>query len=347
MNNQLLTITICCPGNVISGGVNSLHNLCRSLIDNNYNASMYYVNPNEATLKHPQIATYNAPRTLQLTDSANTLVIVPETMVPLITSLRHAKKMVYWLGLNYFFKNPTWRFPFNIKLIRKLISCRSYTGFSSGNIENVKRRLNEYAKSHLNIWNSSIIHLSNSHFVADYCRRKGASNVFVLHNPIRDEFYNHTPTAQREKIILFGPKTPNRILKKTRKKLSDFQIIRLKKMPLTEVFELMSKAMIFAEFGNYSGRDRMPREAAMLGCIVFMNTRGSAAFSEDYDIPAYFRIADSKSNHNLIVDRIGYCTQNYKNQLEKIEPFIKQLINERTNFDKRTKDILSYIIKNN
>jgi hypothetical protein len=340
------SIIICCPGNVISGGVNSLHNLCKALNKCGFDAKMFYVEPDDLVLQNHQITSYSVKRQYQIEDRTDILIVVPETMVQFLFQFKKSQKMVYWLGLNYFFKNPSWRFPFNIKLLRKLISCRSYTGFSSGIVENAKRKLNEFAKSHLDIWNGEVIHLSNSYFVADYCKRKGAPNSYVLHNPIREEFYKNECIINREKIILFGPKTPKKIIYNLKRELPDFQIHRLIKMPITKVHDLMSKAMVFAEFGNYSGRDRMPREAAMLGCIVFMNTRGSAVFTEDYDIPDFYKIADTYQNTNLIVNRIKQSVNQFDSHIVDFVAFKDQLITERKEFFNQTKAIFNTIFQN-
>ncbi len=346
INSTVKSIIICCPGNVITGGVNSLHNLCKALTANHYNAYMYYVDADETVLNDFQITSYQVNRIHYLNDSHDTLVVVPETMISLILQLQKAQKVVYWLGLTYYFKNPTWRFPFNLKLIRKLIACRSYDGYSSGSLEITKRRLNEFAKSHLNLWNGNVIHISNSHFVGNYCRQKGSPHTYVLHNPIRQEFYTHQLNFKnREKLILFGPKTPQKIIRRLKKHLPEFSIIRLKKIPFNRVVELMSKAVIFAEFGNYSGRDRMPREAAMLGCNIFMNTRGTAAFEDDYNIPREYTIADSPDNILIILQQLTNCALNYKDHIVNFGDFRNQLIEENKNFTSNTLNIFQEIIK--
>ncbi len=346
INSTVKYIIICCPGNVITGGVNSLHNLCKALTANHYNAYMYYVDADETVLNDYQITSYQVNRIDHLSDSHDTLVVVPETMISLILQLQKAQKVVYWLGLTYYFKNPTWRFPFNLKPIRKLIACRSYDGYSSGSLEITKRKLNEFAKSHLNLWDGDVIHISNSHFVANYCRQKWSPHTYVLHNPIRQEFYTHKPNfKEREKLILFGPKTPQRIIRRLKKHLPEFTILRIKKIPFDRVVELMSKAVIFAEFGNYSGRDRMPREAAMLGCNIFMNTRGTAAFEDDYNIPREYTIADSPDNILNILQQLTNCALNYKDHIVNFGDFRNQLIEENKNFTSNTLNIFQEIIK--
>ncbi len=345
INQTDKTIIICCPGNALTGGVNSLHNLCRALTTSGFNAYMYYINADETKLKNHQITSYQVNRTYHLNDSSDTLVVVPETMVTLALQLQKAQKVVYWLALNYFFKKPTWRFPFNLKLIRKLISCRSYDGYSSGIIETTKRRLNEFSKSHLDMWNGDVIHITNSHFAANYCRKKGSTHTYVLHNPIREEFCSYQPDFKnREKLILFGPKTPKYIIWRMRKHLPKFSIVRIRKTPFEQVVELMSKAVIFAEFGNSPGRDRMPREAVMSGCIIFMNTRGAAAFKDDFNIPREYTIPDSPGNTKYILQQITNRALNYQDYIGDFDEFRNQLREEKKNFIGNTKEIFNKII---
>ncbi len=347
INQTVKTIVICCPGNALTGGVNSLHNLCKALMASGFNAYMYYVNADETKLKNYQITSYKINRIYHLNDSSDTLVVVPETMVTLALQLKKAKKVVYWLALNYFFKKPTWRFPFSLKLFRKLISCRSYDGYSSGILETTKRRLNEFSKSHLDMWNGDVIHLSNSNFVANYCRKKGSPHTYVLHNPIREEFYNHQPNFNnREKLILFGPKTPKFIIWRMRKYLPEFSIVRIRKTPFEQVVELMSKAVVFAEFGNSPGRDRMPREAVMMGCNIFMNTRGAAAFEDDFNIPRKYTIPDSPGNIKYILQQLTNCALNYHDHIGDFDNFRNQLREEKRDFISNAKETFNKIIKN-
>jgi len=341
--NKFKKIIICSPGDVlISGGVNSLHNLCKALVENGYNASMYYLNPKQEVINSEYYLSYNVTRSNVINDDSETLLIVPETLVPYLFYYKNAGKMVYWLGLSLFMKTPTWKSPFHIKLFRKLIKCRSYFGYSTGSIEEYKRKLNEYAKSHLPIWNGDVLHACNSDFVAGYCRNKGIE-AFVLHNPVRDEFYDDTTLlAKREKIILLGPKTSRSLINKLKKTCHGFSIVKIKKMPSQKVFELMSKAMIFVEIGNFSGRDRMPREAALRGCIVITNTRGSASNQTDYNFNKSYKIEES--DITSIVRKVSECINDYESHFANQLSFREQLINERNQFYLNTDKVFSTFV---
>ena len=87
-------IIILCPGNVISGGVNSLHNLCASLNRGGFNALMYYFNALPEIINSHQITSYNVNRFEGKIDVPNHIAIVPETMVETISSFTKAKKVI-------------------------------------------------------------------------------------------------------------------------------------------------------------------------------------------------------------------------------------------------------------
>lgn len=341
----MIKIIIFCPGDIISGGVNSLHNLCSLLVRNGFNATMYYFNAKPDIINSHQIISYNVNRYDGKIDEPDQIIIVPETMIEILTTFSKAKKIIYWLALKYYFKNPPWRPPFHIKPVRKLISCRSYYGYSGGILESAKRKLNEFSKSKFNIWTEDYIHISNSHFVANYCMHRGAKKSFVLLNPIRNEFYNKEANLNsRTETILFGPKTPKLLVLFARIFLKEFKIIQLRHIPFKKVYKLMSKSLVFAEFGNNPGRDRMPREAAMLGCIVFMNTRGSNALKEDYNIDNQYKIIDKLINYPHIIKEIRKAAQNYKIQISDFDQFRKQLKNEKANFDNEVKSVFSKLL---
>lgn len=191
-------------------GVNSLHNLCASLINNGFDAGMIYHSADYAILNHEHILSYKVPTFSNIDDSSNNILIVPEAETSFLKGFTSIKKVVYWLSLNYYFTNPPFRFPFSKKMIRKLIYCQNYFGHSTGIIENFKRFLNRWNKANDEIWKGNVIHMSNSYYVAEYCKYIGVDTVYILHNPVREEYYVESGhQTQKKDKILFGAKTCN------------------------------------------------------------------------------------------------------------------------------------------
>ncbi len=338
-------VFVYCPGNVLSGGVYSLHNLCARLAEAGFDAGMVYHSIVPGILHHENILAYNVTSFVSVEDAADNILVVPETEILFMQRFAHIKKVIYWLGLNNYFKKPPFRRPFQVKLFRKAILCRNYFGYSAGMTENLKRRLSWWAKSKDRIWHEPVIHLSNSFYVALCLQAKGVEKVQVLHNPVQDDFYNVAGNGTvKMPGVIFGPKTPKILIALCRLFFS-FRVVRLKHLSPEQVMQHMKETVVFAEFGNNSGRDRMPREAALLGCVVFSNIRGSAAVHGDMPIPDIYKIPDKWINFPGIMKRLRHCVIHYETVKNDFREYVKALEEERINFPGAVKRIFTEIME--
>ena len=81
--------------------------------------------------------------------------------------------------------------------------------------------------------------------------------------------------------------------------------VPIENMTPREVGELLASAKVYVDFGEHPGRDRIPREAALAGCVVITGTRGSAGNGIDIPIPSEYVIGeDSPDAVNRIVAAI-------------------------------------------
>ncbi len=341
-----MNIIIMCPGNVISGGVNSLLNLCTSLNRNGFSAKIFFYNVDNEIINSHIVQSYNIEQYNGELDLESNIIIVPETQTVRIKSFKKAIKVVYWLGLLYYYKNPEWKFPFNYKIIRKLIACHSYAGHSNGFFELTKRRLNEYAKSKINIWTEDYIHLSNSYFVTEFCKNKGAKYAYTIQNPVHDEFYEAEVNKKREKYILLGQRSSYIFMWFMRLVFKEYKVFKLKRMSHAEVVKYLSQSAIFIELGINHGRDRLPREAALLGNVVFMNRRGSSSNKADYNLDEYYILKNNIFNYFKIIRKVKNALSNYNEHLERQSEFRQQLIDEKNNFDANVKQVFNKLTTN-
>ena len=63
-------------------------------------------------------------------------------------------------------------------------------------------------------------------------------------------------------------------------------------MSRDQVHETLRQTMIYVEFGNNPGNDRLPREAASVGCIVLAKNAGGSSYFEDMPIDAEFKFTE-------------------------------------------------------
>ena len=105
-------------------------------------------------------------------------------------------------------------------------------------------------------------------------------------------------------------------------------------MSTDEVKVLLSQSKVYIDFGNHPGKDRLPREAALLGCCIITGKRGAAKYDEDVSIPAKYKFDDVKKEIEKIGNMIKECIDNYEINIKEFEDYRKKIANERKQFEK-------------
>jgi hypothetical protein len=77
--------------------------------------------------------------------------------------------------------------------------------------------------------------------------------------------------------------------------------------------ECLDKARIYLDFGWHPGADRGPREAALRGCIVFINDCRNASHPIDVPLPADYRL--NWIDRQDLLDRVSRTIENAAHHL--------------------------------
>ena len=70
----------------------------------------------------------------------------------------------------------------------------------------------------------------------------------------------------------------------------DVQVKRIVKLSRDEVLDTLRRARVFVDLGNFPGKDRLAREAALLGCAVVVADAGAGSTPEDYTLAPEDRV---------------------------------------------------------
>ena len=103
-------------------------------------------------------------------------------------------------------------------------------------------------------------------------------------------------------------------------------------MSRTQMIETLQRAKVYIDFGNHPGKDRIPREAAILGCCVITGKRGSAAFYEDVPISDEYKFDDKDENIYRIIHRVRDCLENYAERDKDFEHYRRVIRDEPSKF---------------
>ena len=88
-----------------------------------------------------------------------------------------------------------------------------------------------------------------------------------------------------------------------------------------------SSSLQYIDFGPHPGMDRLPREAALAGCVVIINREGAANFESDVPLPAIFKFA--QFDVDKIYSLIKNCCSKHDEYSQKLDKYRSWILGQR------------------
>jgi hypothetical protein len=325
--NRNCKVYVLCPANIATGGPELLHQLVYCLRKNLFlDAYMVYMNTELNSIPiHKEYINYNNPyiNSSEIEDDSNNILITPEVnhYITFCKTFKKNQKVLWWLSVDNYYNS----FHGLKKKINKFLVKR---GFSNHNF---------FDKSLI----SFDLHLVQSFYAKKHLESKGIFNIEYLSDFLNSKFLkNEIDLNKKENIIAYNPKKgfkfTSRLIKKSDKK---FKFIPIENMTRDEVISLLKKAKVYIDFGFHPGKDRIPREAAILKCCIITGKRGSSNYFEDVSIFDEYKFKDSLSSIPNILNKIEECISNYDKKIIDFESYIKKIENEENLFNADLKKV--------
>jgi len=303
-------ILVCCPGGIVTGGPELLHQLVHELRDLGHDAYICYY-PFDSVHECPDAyADYNAPQA-RFRDQAGDLVILPEVRTILARRIRHAGVAVWWLSVdNYFGRRG-----------------ESWLGDAYRSITSLV--LNRLSLRHL----ANRTHLVQSAYARDFLARSSITSCMLTDYLSGEHFETKKAPPKKSDIIAYNPRKG---ISRTRRLIEsnlNLSFVPIHGMTKTQVSDLLSQAKIYIDFGNHPGKDRLPREAAMAGCCVITGTHGAAENAEDIPIPRKYKLNDKNPGFaSEFKDLAHDIIQNFEEHSQHFEDYRASIRSEPTTF---------------
>jgi hypothetical protein len=176
---------------------------------------------------------------------------------------------------------------------------------------------------------SNVVHLYQSHYVKGKLLESNITRLLSLSD------YISIPTQR-------GLKKTNKIAIPSRKIAADYvkfhefikvnyDTIEIKNMSRFEVARVLDETVCYIDFGIHAGKDRMPREAAVLGNIILTSNLGTFGNSIDSSIPERLKMSslETLDDFKILVDDIIHNQNSYK---QKMHNYIVQIKNQKEYF---------------
>ena len=310
MNNSNITkIQVVAPSGLRSGGPESLHNLVFQINALGIKSELVYF-----PYKQQYDVTFGyenyIPCAFDINDEASTLIIFPETLCMLGFALKNATVAIWWLSVDHFTQRQYYSFRDNLRYLRFAIRRhRPFLGV---------RSLHKF------------IHFSKSTYDENYLNKNGLS-FLRLTGPISADYYSHKPTANiRRSVILYNPKKGYEVTAFLKNNFSQFKFISLDNQSTQELIDIYSTSKLYIDFGNHPGKERMPREAVVLGCCLLTGVFGSASNDLDIPIPRKYKLDPSTPDFFYKFQlSIGAIFNNFEIASLDFQDFKNEIISEQ------------------
>lgn len=319
-------IYVVCPGEVVTGGPELLHQLVSMLNENGRDASIIYSPFNFSFDVPSQYSKYNVNVVSfnSITFSPSDIVILPEVYTGYVRKFPGVSIYIWWLSVdNYFLSIPIGFYQQVKEFVKQVIGHR--------NSKPSQVKIADLCKYN---------HLYQSEYARLFLKEKGIDSL-----PLSD-FLNEEHTkkelkdAQRDNIICYNPKKGAVHTYKLITSLKDYKFIPIINMTANEVSDLLARAKVYVDFGNHPGKDRIPREAAMAGCVVITGRQGSANNIIDIPVPEKYKI-DELGPHfiDLVKDVVDDSFSNYEVISKDFDGYRERIKSERDVFEKQVLSI--------
>jgi hypothetical protein len=296
-------VFIACPGTIVTGGTELLHQLCDKLRKRGVRALMHYY-PEPAPQGH--FAGYATERAERVEDDPANVLIVPEVAaaVRLLLEHRRIQKGLWWLSVGNYLRAGARRRPDPGQV----------------GLEELK--------------GMELTHLAQSRYAEEFLRGHGFGQVESLSDYLNGCFIESAGimSVKRDQVA-YNPKKGVSFTLEIKGRARDIVFVPLERMSPDEVARTLRESKVYIDFGKHPGKDRIPREAAVCGCCVITGRDGAAANPEDVPIGEEYKFAAQRENIPQIVEKIRDCFADYKARSVDFEGYREKILGEERQFE--------------
>ena len=306
-----------CPAGSITGGAENLHQVVDALRKHGADANIAYFPNSDGGGTAEFFKQYDAPIGTPMDDSRN-VIIIPELATFYVKRFPQSQKVIFWLSVdNYYYHKGDSLYVDLYKRIRSL-------QFSRVRISRLK----------------DCLHIAQSAYANHFLARKGIYSYYIG-DYLNDDFINRKVElhGERKNQVLFNPKKGLKYIKRLQKLDPGIEFKPLINMSREEVYTAMLESKLYIDLGLHPGKDRIPREAAAMGCCIITCRKGSANNPFDVPIPDGYKFILSNSGLRAIIRKVGQVFADYESESMKFDGYRKIIQNEKASFFKNIENL--------
>ena len=168
-----------------------------------------------------------------------------------------------------------------------------------------------------------LVHFHQSCYAQDFLLRNGARQVVPLSDFV-ERTYRLDWVAAAAKATWLGPRTIAIFPRKGGLMASSFiernpdlPVARIENMSREQVGHALAGTSVYIDFGHHPGKDRVPREAAFAGNIIFLHEHGAGRFHADYPLDSFYLFTPRDVISGELSRRVREALNDYPRHLER------------------------------
>jgi len=287
-----MNILAVCPANCATGGPEAIHEFTSNMNKlEDVDARIWYWNAGKGDPTPQEYKRYGCEYVTELPKGYDGVIVFPEIWANYAALYPDIVTAVWWLGVD------------------------AYASWTPAD------QRGEF------LGDDSIIHIAQSQYAYEFLHKLRVRKLYKCGDLLNADFYEEFEEEERSDVVLYNPVKATPFMKKIMDACPDVKFKPVKDMTRAQVIDTMRHSKLYIDFGEFPGRERMPREAALCGCCLITSKVGAAAYHEDFRHNYKY---DSKDAHIwAIVRRIHEVLDNFEECQHDFEIFRRSLMAER------------------
>lgn len=296
-------VVIFCP-EVVTGGPEALHQLAHAINTAGGSAKMLYISDRTQISCNDGLLSTNGAHSAEFMAayqryspvlfsraalSDKTLVVLPEGFVQYVDAFPSVTKAVWWLSVD------------NALL---------------GNQQ--KLRYKSFRRAYFS--KPEIHHFYQSEYAHEFLLENGAQRVAPLFDYTELKDAQGAASSVRHNLqFAYFPRKGAELAAAFLKTAPQLRAVPIQNMSRAAVFDTLKASSVYIDFGHHPGKDRVPREAAISGCVVLVHEMGAAACYGDYPIDSYYKFISDEVTSGALAKKVadigGNRAEHYRSQV--------------------------------
>ena len=299
-----MNVLMVCPANVATGGVESIHKFAYELNQvKGIDVKIFYWGTKMDSPQPEEYKEYGIEYVTALPKDYRDVIIFPEIWANSVIDERYKNCIVAvnWAGVDVYYRN------------------------------------NSLEKQGLFLRRKDTIHLTQMQYAVDHLIQRGVDPKNILHiSDVPNElFYEKHEEEPRNNFVLFNPNAikmtdfQKAVMRKARE--AGIQFKPLENLTREQMAHTLRTSKLYIDFGVFSGRERIPREAILSGCCVITSRLGCAGYYEDVALDDKWKFETEPNNIPAIIQTMKYVLANYENCKHEFDTYLQSVLDDRKN----------------